>query len=77
MKGMAYGRREDDWTGVQLMRVRDVAMVLGVTERWLRDMVRAGQIASIKMGRRVMIPRSVVEELAHEGLPPSSAKDKR
>lgn len=68
----AYGRRDEDWTGVQLMRVRDAAMVLGVTERWLRDMARTGQVASIKLGRRVMIPRSVVEELAREGLPSGS-----
>lgn len=44
----------------------EAATALGVTYRAVYRMVRSGQIRSVRVGRRIIIPRSAIEELLGE-----------
>ena len=50
------------------LSVRDVATVLGLSPSTVRAGIRTGRIASIRMGRRVLVPASWVARLAAEAM---------
>jgi len=57
---------------VTLLSVRQVAMRLGVTEAAIRRWLLTRQIASIKIGRRLIrVPASEVDRLVTSGLRPA------
>jgi excisionase family DNA binding protein len=47
-----------------LVSVQETARLLGIGERLAWDLVYAGEIKTIRLGRRVLIPRTVVEQIA-------------
>ena len=47
---------------------RDAATALGICERTLFDLVKAGRIREIKIGRSVRIPRSEIIRFLAESL---------
>ncbi len=59
-------------TGAQnaplLIAVPDAAHLLGIGTTLAWDLVRAGEIPSVKLGRRVLVPRAALEHLAHSPL---------
>jgi len=48
-----------------LVAVSDAARLLGIGTTLAWDLVRSGDIPSIKLGRRVLVPRVALESLAH------------
>ena len=48
-----------------LIAVPDAARLLGIGTTLAWDLVRGGDLPSVKLGRRVLIPRAVLERLAH------------
>lgn len=51
-------------TGARLtMTVPEAAEAIGVSSRHLYELVRAGEFPAVKLGRRVIIPRSAVDDL--------------
>ena len=47
------------------MTVEEAAQALGVSRSLAYDAVRTGQIPSIKIGRRVLVPRSQLADMLH------------
>lgn len=47
--------------GMKLLTVPEVARAIGVPTAWLRTLVRAGTLPSLRAGRRVLLERSAVE----------------
>lgn len=45
-----------------LMSTADTGAVLGLTQAVVRDLCRGGKLPSVKIGRRVYIPRKKLEE---------------
>jgi len=54
-----------------LMAVPDAARLLGIGTTLAWELVRAGDLPSIKLGRRVLVPRMALEHLARS---PMSAR---
>jgi len=48
-----------------LVAVPDAARLLGIGATLAWDLVRTGDIPSVKLGRRVLVPRAALESLAH------------
>ncbi len=48
-----------------LVAVPDAARLLGIGTTLAWDLVRSGDIPSVKLGRRVLVPRAALEHLAH------------
>ncbi len=48
-----------------LVAVPTAAHLLGIGATLAWDLVRAGDIPSVKLGRRVLVPRAALERLAH------------
>lgn len=44
------------------LRPREAARALGVSERWLWDQTKAGEIPCTKVGRVTLYPREMLEE---------------
>ena len=53
--------------------VREAALVLGVSTGVAYAAVRSGELPSVKLGRRVVIPRARLLELLGEDTAPESA----
>jgi len=47
-----------------LVAVPDAARLLGIGPTFAWELVRAGAIPSVKLGRRVLVPRAALERLA-------------
>lgn len=47
-----------------LVAVPDAARLLGIGTTFAWEMVRAGDLPSVKLGRRVLVPRVALERLA-------------
>lgn len=56
-----------------LVAVPDAARLLGIGTTLAWELVRAGDIASVKLGRRVLIPRAALERLAGVAEPQGQA----
>jgi excisionase family DNA binding protein len=41
----------------------------GVSERHVHGLIAAGRIRCVRIGRRVMIPREVIDQIVLEGVP--------
>ncbi len=52
-----------------LLSVRQAARLLGVGTTFAWDLVRRGQIPSVRLGRRVLVPRAAIERLARSHEP--------
>ena len=48
------------------LRVEDAARLLNVGRSTAYDLIRAGKLRSIKIGRRRLIPRDALEEMINE-----------
>lgn len=58
-------------SGKAVLTVSEAAAVLRVSERSLRDMMKAGTVPSLRLGRRLVVPvpmllRSLLEEPKHD-----------
>jgi excisionase family DNA binding protein len=53
-----------------LLTVAEVAEHLRISERFARQLLLRGSIASIRIGRRVLIPRAELERIEREGVSP-------
>lgn len=49
-------------TAPMALRPREAARALGVSERWLWEQTKAGEIPSTKVGRVTLYPREMLEE---------------
>jgi len=47
-----------------LLAVPDAARLLGIGPTFAWELVRAGDLPSVKLGRRVLVPRAALERLA-------------
>jgi len=56
------------------LTVEEVAATLGISRAFAYEAVRRGEIPSIRIGRRVLVPRAALEKLIDEAsaLPPSA-----
>jgi len=45
------------------LTVSEAAVLLGISRAHAYDCVRSGELASISLGRRVVIPRRVIDDL--------------
>lgn len=48
------------------LTIPEACHALGIGETMLRQMMRTGQLPTLKIGRRVLIPRQAVEQLVAE-----------
>lgn len=51
------------------LTVSEAARELGISRNSAYEAVRRGQIPSIRIGRRLLVPRSALERLLSAGLP--------
>ena len=49
------------------LSVSEAARVLGISRAHAYDCVRSGELPSITLGRRVVVPRQAIEELLARG----------
>ena len=47
-------------------RPKEAAVLIGVSERWLRELIRRGQIRVVMTGRRQIVPRTALLEFLNE-----------
>ena len=75
--GSPWQRRLDPLETPLLVSVPEAARLLGVGTTFGWAMVRNGEIPSVRLGRRVLVPRAVLEQLAgaHRDQEPSDAPD--
>ena len=75
--GSARQGRLDPLETPLLVSVPEAARLLGVGTTFGWAMVRNGEIPSVRLGRRVLVPRAVLEQLAgaHRDQEPSDAPD--
>lgn len=50
-----------------VMRVEDAAVVLGISRGLAYDLVRRGELPSIRLGRRIVVPRRQLLEIIETG----------
>ncbi len=62
--GQALARQPHHELTPLLLSVPQTARLLGVGTTLCWEMVHTGQLSSVRIGRRVLIPRTVVEQLA-------------
>lgn len=62
--GQALARQPHHELTPLLLSVPQTARLLGVGTTLCWEMVHTGQLSSVRIGRRVLIPRAVVEQLA-------------
>ena len=55
--------------------VKEAAAALGVSEWIIREEIRTGKIESIRLGKRILIPRSTLERLVSTPAPDSATDD--
>lgn len=55
------------------LSVSEAARVLGISRAHAYDCVRTGELPSITLGRRVVVPRRAIEELLARGSSDDSA----
>ena len=58
-----------------LVAVPDAARLLGIGTTLAWELVRAGEIPSVKLGRRVLVPRAALEHLAHSSILAATAQE--
>lgn len=69
-KGKACEERITDPNGVPLaLTVRELARMLGVSKNTAYDLVRSGQLRSIRVGRQIRVPRSAMEDYLNGSAP--------
>jgi excisionase family DNA binding protein len=56
------------------LTVEEVAATLGISRAFAYEAVRRGEIPSIRIGRRVLVPRAALEKLLDgaDALPPTA-----
>lgn len=54
----------------QTLSVPEAAQLLGISRAHAYDCVRSGEIPSITLGRRVVIPRRAIEDLLNGNVAP-------
>ena len=56
------------------LTVEEVAATLGISRAFAYEAVRRGEIPSIRIGRRVLVPRAALERLidGDDALPPTA-----
>jgi hypothetical protein len=59
----AFRILDSRWDGKTAFKVRELAEVLGISPCSAWAAVNTGKIASVRIGRRIIIPRHVVERL--------------
>lgn len=55
------------------LSVSEAAQILGISRAHAYDCVRSGELPSITLGRRVVVPRQAIEELLARGSSDKSA----
>jgi excisionase family DNA binding protein len=55
------------------LSVSEAALILGISRAHAYDCVRSGELPSITLGRRVVVPRQAIEELLARGSSDESA----
>jgi len=55
------------------LSVSEAARILGISRAHAYDCVRSGELPSITLGRRVVVPRQAIEELLARGSSDESA----
>jgi len=55
-----------------LFSKRDAARMLSVSTRTIDNLIRAKRLSVRRIGRRTLIPRSALEQLARRDVPPPS-----
>lgn len=55
------------------LTVEEAAAVLGISRAFAYEAVRRGEIPSIRIGRRVLVPRAALERLLDGGSAPTPA----
>lgn len=66
--------QEPDFTMTKLLSVDQVAHLLGVSTFTVRRLVKAGVLASVRVGKRLLIPGVEVERIAKTGCDAASPR---
>jgi excisionase family DNA binding protein len=76
--GSPWHRRLDPLESPLLVSVPEAARLLGVGTTFGWAMVRNGEIPSVRLGRRVLVPRAALEQLAgtHQAQQTGNAPDR-
>jgi len=53
----------------RLLSVDEAAHELHISGRFLRDLIKRGDVGAVRIGRRVLISRGELERLARDGTP--------
>jgi excisionase family DNA binding protein len=64
----AIGERNDGENEPLVLSVRDAAALLGISKDLAYDLVRSGEIPSLRLGRRVVIPKRRLLKLVDAAL---------
>ncbi len=63
MDTAAVKKSHPDWTTKTTLNVDEVAVVVGIGRSAAYEAVRVGQIPSIRIGRRILVPVSALRAL--------------
>ena len=51
----------------QLLKVKDVQLILGCSKSWAHALIRSGKLRSIRLGRSIRVPASALTDLMCHG----------
>lgn len=66
---IAMRKREDSVGDKLTLTVEEAAKLLGIGRNLCYDRVKTGEIPAIKIGRRLLVPRSALEKLLNDPKP--------
>jgi excisionase family DNA binding protein len=52
--------------------VEEAAKILGISRNTAYDAVRSGQVPTVKIGRRLLVPRAALERMLENAAPAAS-----
>jgi excisionase family DNA binding protein len=58
-----FNKRSDDWMHQATLSVDETASVLGISRNSVYAAIRAGDVPSIRVGRRFLVPTALLAEL--------------
>jgi excisionase family DNA binding protein len=65
----------EDWTNQPTLRVEQAAEILGVSRSSAYEAARAGELPTIRLGRRLLVPTARLRALLGETATGSTATD--
>jgi excisionase family DNA binding protein len=64
-----FSRKKPMSTECQTLKIEEAAKILGISRNTAYDAVKTGQLPTVKIGRRFLVPRGALERLLESAAP--------